>query len=117
MKRLSAARFTRVHKDEERLLVIGPVLRKGEIYYTFGDSLRPHRTATFGQREGEEMVQRQLAEPVLVYHEGSERIYWYQHRFLLCSAASDTPEDVKTWIAQNDDRKSERPPKSKQSHP
>jgi hypothetical protein len=108
MKRLSSARFFRVDKQEERLFLLGPVTQKAESYYTFQDSIRPHRTANFPVPEGLKMTQEHLEKPILVFHEKGERVYWYQHRFLLCTEAEHDEAAVKAWVEQNDDRKSER---------
>lgn len=108
MKRLPNARFYRVDIEEKRLFLLGPVIQKAESYYTFQDSIRPHRTATFPIPEGLKMTQQHLEEPVLVFHEKSERVYWYQHRFILCTKPEHDPAAVKTWVEQNDDRQVKR---------
>lgn len=114
MKRLSNARFYRVDIEEKRLFLLGPVTQKAESYYTFQDSIRPQRTAAFPIPEGLKMTQQHLEEPVLVFHEKGERVYWYQHRFLLCTKPEHDPAAVKAWVVQNDDRRTTRVKQLKQ---
>ncbi|CAN5577005.1 hypothetical protein BH09VER1_BH09VER1_31870 [soil metagenome] len=108
MKRLPNARFFRVDIEEKRLLLLGPITQKAESHYTFQDSIRPQRTATFPYAQGLKMTELYLTEPVLVFHEKKERVYWYQHRFILCTKPEHDEAAVKAWVEQNDDRQAKR---------